>query len=157
MNPTGQPSFGLPPSPQGPGVAAGDPKEAVNVPSLILLIGAAGGIGLHLLSMLMNLMGSNQLPREFTENPDLKGVVQFSEAMQKAGPVLDLLGIALCGFLLFGALKMRNLQNWGLSLATCIVAIIPCCYSCCCVATLVGGIWGLVVLNQPHVKAAFTN
>ena len=157
MNPTGQPSFGSPP-PQagGPGAPGGGPKEKVNIPSLILLVGAGGGVAFNLFGMAQSALGMNKLPEQMANDPNLQQFMAIAEGMQKAGPLFNLLGIAVCAFVLFGALKMRNLQSWGLSLATCIVAIFRCCYSCCCIVTMVGGIWGLVVLNQPDVKSAFT-
>ena len=52
-----------------------------------------------------------------------------------------------------GAAKMKNLQNYGLSLTAAILALLP--LSCCCLYMLPVGIWALVVLNDPYVKAVF--
>lgn len=157
MNPTGQPSFGSAPGGMGGGpldnTAA---KEAVNVPSLILLIGAVGGVLFNLMGMLGNLTGANQIPAEMRDKPEMQQFIGLMDSMQKAGPILSLVGLGVCAFVIWGALKMRNLQSWSLALAACIVGIIPCCYSCCCIVTMVGGIWGLVVLNKPEVKSAFS-
>lgn len=160
MNPTGQPSFGVP-----AGGGAGGPldsagaREQVNLPSLILLIGAIGGILMNLVGIVSNLTGANQLgqlPPEMANKPEMQQFVQVMQGVQKAGPLLSLVAIAVCAFIAFGALKMRNLQSWSLALAASIVGIIPCCQSCCCIVTMVGGIWALVVLNKPEVKSAFT-
>lgn len=57
-------------------------------------------------------------------------------------------------FVLYAALQMRQLKNWPLSMAGAIVALVPC-FACCCLGLPVG-IWALVVLNKPEVRAAFT-
>jgi hypothetical protein len=104
-------------------------------------------------------MGANnlsQMPPEMMDKPEMQPFIQLMEGMQKAGPFVSLLGIAVCAFVIFGALKMRNLQSHSLAMAAAIVGIIPCCYSCCCIFTMIGGIWGLVVLMKPEVKAAFS-
>jgi hypothetical protein len=57
-------------------------------------------------------------------------------------------------FVIVGALKMRNLQSYGLAMAAAIVSMIPC--SCCCfVPSMAFGIWALVVLLDKNVEAAF--
>lgn len=160
MNPNGQPNFGSAPvagGGGGPTDSAGI-KEQLNVPSLILLIGAVGGILMNLMGMVMNLMGVNNMqsmPPEMMNKPEMQQFVTMMEGMQKAGPVMSLVGIGVCAFVAFGALKMRSLQSYNLAMAACIVGIIPCCYSCCCIFTMTGGIWGLVMLMKPEVKSSF--
>jgi len=57
------------------------------------------------------------------------------------------------GFVLFGAIKMLRLQNFGLVMAAVIVAMLPC--QCCCLLGLPFGIWALMVLKKPEVKSQF--
>ena len=67
--------------------------------------------------------------------------------------VPSLLGIATGVLIILGALKMKNLQSYGLAMTASILAMLPCTY-----AFLIGipmGIWALVVLTKPEVKAAF--
>jgi hypothetical protein len=61
--------------------------------------------------------------------------------------------IPMSGLVVYGAYKMRRLENHGLAVAAAVLAMIPC--SGCCVLGLPFGIWALVVLNDPSVKAAF--
>jgi hypothetical protein len=56
--------------------------------------------------------------------------------------------------ILFGALKMMRLQSYGWAMAAAILAVIPCLSPCCCLG-IPFGIWALVVLSKPEVKAAF--
>ena len=64
--------------------------------------------------------------------------------------VLELgIGVAI----ILGALKMMRLQSHGWALTASVLALLPCSP-----ANLLGlamGIWSLVVLNRPQVKAAF--
>lgn len=65
-------------------------------------------------------------------------------------------GIVGACVIFLGGLKMKSLENYGLSMAAAIVSFIPC-VSPCCLLGLPIGIWALVVLNRPEVKAAFTS
>lgn len=65
-----------------------------------------------------------------------------------------------CGFLssiviLWGGIWMKNLRSYGLAMAASILAMVPC-FSPCCLLGLPIGIWALVVLSEPGVKAAFS-
>ena len=57
-------------------------------------------------------------------------------------------------FVLFGAIKMKNMKDYGVAKAAAIVAIIPFVGPCCLIG-IPFGIWAVVVLNKPHVRAAF--
>jgi predicted Zn finger-like uncharacterized protein len=70
------------------------------------------------------------------------------------GGVFDVLSMILPVVMLLGAVKLKNLQSYGLALTSCILAILP--VHCCCILGLPFGIWGLVVLNNPDVKDAFS-
>jgi hypothetical protein len=69
------------------------------------------------------------------------------------GMVLDIIGFLLGFVIAFGGLKMKNMQSYGLAMTASILAMLPC--SCCCIIGLPLGIWSLVVLMKPEVKAAF--
>lgn len=63
-------------------------------------------------------------------------------------------GVGLNGLVVFGAWKMKNLQLHGLAMTVAIICCIPCCGPGWGLG-LIPGIWSLVVLNRPQVKAAF--
>jgi hypothetical protein len=65
-----------------------------------------------------------------------------------------LIGIAVSGVILYGALKMRKLENHGMAMTSSILAMIPCVSPCCLIGLPIG-IWALVVLTKPEVKNAF--
>jgi hypothetical protein len=55
--------------------------------------------------------------------------------------------------ILYGAVRMKNLRSFGLAMAACIMAIVPCFD--CWLLSIPFGIWALVVLQKPEVKDAF--
>src|SRR5438094_357839 len=64
--------------------------------------------------------------------------------------VLELgIGVAI----VIGALKMMRLQSYGWAMTASVLALLPC--SPANLLGVVVGIWSLVVLNRPHVRAAF--
>jgi hypothetical protein len=144
--------------PGAPGPAAGpNAREQVNLPAILLMVTGGIGIAFALVGMVQGMLGTNtgQL-EELMTNPDvpdwLKQAASVS-ASRGTGIISNLFSIALNGFILFGALKMKNLESRGLAMAASIVALIPC-FTCYCLGIPVG-IWSLVVLSKPEVKAAF--
>jgi hypothetical protein len=127
--------------------------SAVKGPAIAIIIVASLGIAWYLFSGFQGLLHSGQRPLPPNLPPQWESFYRASQ-----GPVaaaLQFLFAAVCGFLLFGALKMMKLQGHTLAIITCIVAMLPC--GCCCVLSLPFGIWGLVALNKPDVKSQFTN
>ena len=67
------------------------------------------------------------------------------------------IGVGAALVVLFGALKMKKLENHGLAMAASILAIVPCITPCpCCCFGIPIGIWALIVLCKPEVKSYFT-
>jgi hypothetical protein len=128
--------------------------QAVKGPAIALIIVASLGIAYYTFSGVFNLftggtMFHQELPSDLP--PQMRN---FIENMR--GPmagVISLLVAAVNGFVLFGAIKLLRLQNYGLVVAAVIVAMLPC--QCCCLLGLPFGIWALVVLNKPEVKSHF--
>jgi hypothetical protein len=61
--------------------------------------------------------------------------------------------VLLYGVVIFGAIKMKALENYALAMASAVLALLPC--SLCCLVSLPIGVWALVTLLNPEVKAAF--
>ncbi len=57
------------------------------------------------------------------------------------------------GLILYGTTQMKQLKSYHLSVAISILAMLPC--SGCCIIGLPVGIWSLVVLLKPDIRAAF--
>jgi hypothetical protein len=146
--PLGPPA--VPPGWSQPGV---DPAQAVRTPATLLMI--VGGLGIlgGLLGLALNLfnvgmMNMHNLP------PNLPP--QFGRWMEFwSGPWPSIAALLMNVVIVLGGLSMLKLQRWDLALGACIVAILASCLSCCCFLGLAAGIWGLVVLVKPEIKAAF--
>jgi len=67
---------------------------------------------------------------------------------------LGVLGFLVAPVIIFGAIQMLRGRSFGLSRTAAILAVIPLT-SCCFVVGVPFGIWALVVLSQPDVKALF--
>lgn len=152
--PSGPPSDENPyqsPAQYGPLPGAGQPDamaaQKVSAPATALMIAGGLGVAMQLLSSAGNLLGVGA------------GAFQQRQAMGMlltggANVAMSLIGIVVGGLVVYGAVKMKNLENHGLSMAAAIIAMIPC-ISPCCVLGLPFGIWAIVVLSDPSVKAAF--
>lgn len=77
------------------------------------------------------------------------------EAAQIAGAVVQGAIVAITTpLIIVGALKMKSLNSYGMSITACILAMVPC-FSPCCLLGLPIGIWAIVVLNDSAVKSEF--
>lgn len=147
----------LPPSTLGtPGVGpAGfsslppaNPRDQVNLPAIFLIIVGAIGAAWKILVILLNALGVG-LNAAGGGNNAMAGMMQGT-----IGIVFGVIGIIVAGVIIFGGIKMKKLQSYGLALTAAIIAMIPC-ISPCCILGLPFGIWALIVLMKPEVKAAF--
>ena len=146
---------GTPVGPTDPGGPRGPAMERVKLPAIFLIISAALNVVLGLLGLLSPGMSEEQLAR-FRETPDVPDwVTKLAESSTGAGGYApSILAVLTGAAILFGALKMMRLQSYGWAMAAAILAVIPCISPCCCLG-IPFGIWALVVLSKPEVKAAF--
>jgi hypothetical protein len=130
----------------GPGVGL------IVVGALGIVYGAIGIVGVMFQSALAGLNGMNNM--NFPgQNPELLRFVQMSQGV--FGLVFAVIHLALGGLVIYGGIKMKSLENYSLCMIASIIAIIPCISPCCCVGIPLG-IWAVVVLNKPEVKAHFS-
>jgi len=130
-----------------------DPSAQVSGPSIGLLItGIVGGI-FSFLFLIMSFLGTSlsSIMAERIEDFDDRYTQIYEGA---AGIATSLIGILVAAFIIYAALKMKDLSQYGLCMVASILAMIPC-ISPCCVIGLPIGIWCLVVLTKPEIKAAF--
>lgn len=135
----------------GPG-GMGDPAYAagkVKAPALVMLICTAIGAVFQLLSMLMNILGTGMAAAN--GNSDQLAQQMTSGVM---GVVINVVGILMSAACIFGFLKMMKLENRGMAYAAVIASMIPCFGSCCFLNIFIG-IWALMTLADPAVKASF--
>ncbi|MFO0596464.1 MAG: hypothetical protein U0228_14200 [Myxococcaceae bacterium] len=159
MNPTGQP-FNPMLGPPPPGM--NQVRDEVNVPGLLLIVLGALTVLSAMFGLVMTLLlvkdqpDSAPLISDPSVPPALKELLRLTSGA--SGKVFNifqnLLGAVFGATMVLGGFQMRNLRTWGLALTGAIVAMMPC--SCCCVLGLPLGIWSIVVLIKPEVKASFT-
>ena len=125
----------------------------VNAPAIGLMATAGIGILLQLLSLVLNVLctGINMASMAGQSGTPAAVANLMGGTM---GVIGSIMGILIGGLIFFGAMKMRQLNNWGLALASSILAMIPCLSPCCCLGLPIG-IWALVVLLDNNVKASF--
>ena len=133
-----------------PPVAAGNAQAMVNGPGIFMMVLAIICIPLTLLGLAMNLFAGSlgsilkDLPPELADQLIRDGAIGIAQN-----------GLSLVAniVILIGAIKMRKCQSYGLAMTASILCIL-CDWGCCCLG-LGAGIWSLVVLSKPEVKAAF--
>lgn len=117
-------------------------------PAIGLMATAGIGAAWQVLSLILNFMGVGMgaMMRGGEGVPNmLSGGV---------GIVLGFIGLVMAVVVFLGASKMKNAESYGFAMAAAIIAMIPC-VSPCCLLGLPLGIWALIVLLKPEVKAAF--
>ena len=135
---------------QKPVVTLPGASDQVSGPSVGLLItGILGAIGsfMGLIATIFETGIESIKAHEFIG--EYEGLIEGA-----AGVAFFFVGLLVAGFVIYASLKMKELTQWGLCVAASILAMIPC-ISPCCIVGLPIGIWCLVVLTKPEVKAAF--
>ncbi len=123
----------------------------VSGPATWLIVTGALGLLLQVVGIFFNLLqigGPGFGPQPQVNDP---AVMVFASAYSVVG---GLVGIGLSVLVIAGAVKMQRLENYGLAMAAAVIAIPPC-VSPCCLLGLPIGIWAVIVLSDPRVKAAF--
>jgi len=123
--------------------------EQVKGPATGLIVVAVLGVVLQTISLIFNLAGASILAN--ARMPNEAWAKMFSGTI---GAVSSIIGILVSGIILFGGMKMKKLESYGMAMAASIIAMIPC-FSPCCLIGLPIGIWAVVVLSKPEVKSAF--
>lgn len=90
--------------------------------------------------------------------PDPQAREQFIKIAESATGPLGMVihgGFAAMNLIVFlGGVAMLNQRMYGLALAASILAMFSF-DNCCCLLGLPAGIWSLMVLSKPEVKALF--
>ena len=137
-----------PPPPSAPAPGPVDPRSAVSGPATALMVVAVLYVlyAFYLIvAMIFNLGFGSMTGQLGWVSGALATVINV---------FVVLLHFLFAGVIFYGASQMKSLKNYNLAMAASVVAMLPCGY-CCCVGLAVG-IWSLVILMKPEVKAAFT-
>src|SRR5882724_12507833 len=148
-----------PPSFAGAVVQGVDGRAAalskVSAPAICLMIAGGLTVAFWLLSIIGGIMGFDE---QYARASRANQSPEVQRAMEKIrGPLttaIRVIGLAIGGFVIFGGIKMKKLESYGVCIAASIVALLPCSF--CCLFALPIGIWSLVVLNSAEVKNSFS-
>jgi hypothetical protein len=126
----------------------------VSGPAIGLIVAASLGILMSLFQILVRIVGAgvNSFSRS-GQNPDVQRMVEKLNGTE--GVIVFIFAMLLWGFVLYGGIKMKNLERYGICVAASIIAMIPCLCPCCVIG-IPFGIWALIVLNKPEVKPYFS-
>jgi hypothetical protein len=139
-------------TPYAPSVSSAGGADLVSGPAIGLIVTAALGFLATIIGVAWNILGAGMGMNQPGMDPEMQRfVTMFSGTM---GVISGILGFVVSGLILFGALKMKKCQSYGWAMTASILAVIPCVSPCCLVGIPIG-IWALIVLSKPEVKAQF--
>lgn len=130
-----------------------DVLQKLKGPAIALIVaGTLNGV-LSLLTLasglfrLTGIMGEEKLPTDEAE--------RFGYYVGTFGSYgISSFSLIVMPLVIYGAVQMLNGKNYGLAKTAAILAIIPLT-SCCFPVGMPIGIWALVVLGKPEIKALF--
>jgi hypothetical protein len=129
-----------------------DILQRIKMPAIGLLIGGVLNAGTGFLTLLSGIFrltgiwGRETLPSDEAERMGfLAGTF--------LGYGLGLLSLIFAPIIFFGALKMLKGERYGIAKISAILSVIP--LSCCFPLSIIFGIWSLIMLSKPDVKAFF--
>jgi hypothetical protein len=137
----------------------GDVSGKVTPPAICLMVAAGLNILMSLYLIFSGVSAtllSGQIGKDMKATS--KAEAEAASAMVSGvgiGYVLwGVLALLCAGVIIMAGIKMKSLQSYNLVMAGTVLAMIPCTGPCC-IVSLPLGIWALVVLMSPDVKAAF--
>lgn len=119
----------------------------------------APAIALCVIASLGLLLSLFNVAYAFMEHPIDPNAPEFVQAMQKGSQgttaaIIQSCFVAVNLLILSGAIQMMRFRTWGLALTASILAMVNF-GTFCCIPGLPIGIWTLVILLTPEVRAAF--
>ena len=127
-----------------------DARERLRLPAIgLILVGAINALsGLVLiLGRLASLLKGSPAPADPARRLGYMTWTILS-------PTVGLLSLIAAPLIIYGAFQMYGAKRYGVARLAAVLALIPVT-SVCCVPGIPIGIWALVVLHQPEVRAAF--
>lgn len=140
----------------GAGAPDAKAKDAVSIPAILLMIASVMGVLFALLAVVASGESAMQWVLDNPNVPqNIRDQLMNSPQDTTSGRLFYGFQALLSAFVFFGALKMKNLQNYGVAMAAAIIACLPCCGPCYGCFSIPLGIWSLIVINQADVKQSF--
>lgn len=138
------PSFGTP---------GGDREAArakIQTPAIALMVFAIVFAVILLLLLMLNMLGIGLIAAAAPNNPE--GAQAMGQGV--IGMASSVIGLIVSGVIVFGAIKMKNLESRGLAMTAAVLAALPVISPCCLVGLPIG-IWCINTMNDPVVKAVY--
>lgn len=133
---------------------SGQAAQMVSSPAIGLIITAALGALAQIVSVVINILGAGAGMAGASARGQ-QDMPAWAHAMSGGiGVFFNVIGLIMSVVILMGAVKMKKLQGYNFAMTATIIAMVPCVSPCCLVGLPVG-IWALVILMKPEVKAAF--
>lgn len=142
-NPYSSPAS-VPGSPNSQAAVQGPALALIIVSSIAIAVGGLALVG----DVLLLASGAIERLEEVNDGP----VSKYTTVIIRT--IWGILLIVASVFVLYGALQMKKMTNYGTAKAAAVVASIPLLGPCCLLG-IPFGIWALVVLGKPGVKEAF--
>ncbi|MBX9626976.1 MAG: DUF1542 domain-containing protein [Gemmataceae bacterium] len=153
------------------GGRAGAGREKVRLPAIFLTV--VGGLGVAFAAL--GLIQLGQLPAQLDQalaeqnekldkDPNLtddqkkqqkQTMTDIMGGVKKAAPAFYVVNLLVAAVVTLGGVQMLRLSGRGLPIIGSVLAMLPFVNGCCCLIGLPVGIWCLIVLSKPEVKAAF--
>lgn len=142
--------YGAPQAPS-PKPTFNDPRGMISGPAIGLMVVSIIWIALMVLSIAAYvLIFALGMASELTDpNLGMGGEINII-----INVIWAFISLSMSLVVLYGAIQMKKLNSFGISMAAAIIALIPC-LSPCYLLGIPFGIWALVVMNKPEVKQAF--
>lgn len=138
-------------------IPGGNVEQKVQAPAIALLVVGALNVLLGLYNIFSGLFStatSAAAGADANLTKDQQQLLATIQALSGTTAIVwGIIVLAIAAVIIVAAFKMKKLESFALVMAGNILAMIPCIS--CCLAGLPVGIWSLVVLNDPEVKAAF--
>jgi hypothetical protein len=129
-------------------------RDKLRRPAIALILVGAINAFLGVLFILSALVAFVKGPAgRLLENEDEKLGYIFGSVFW---PTLGLISILASPLVIYGAIQMFRVRRYSMARLAAILALIPVT-SVCCISGIPVGIWALIVLSQPEVRAAFAN
>jgi hypothetical protein len=135
----------------GGGGGSGNAEGMVGGPAIGLIVTGIVGILFQIASILMRLLGMG-MSGVAVASGDSSGFAGLMSGV--VGLIFSIVWLLMGAVVIFGALKMKSLQSYGLAFAAAVLAALPCTSPCCFIGLPIG-IWAIVVLLNDEVKRSF--
>ncbi len=131
-------------------VSSAEAAQMVLGPAIGLIVTAALGALAQLGGIAFNLFGLS-MSQQAGPSKDAAWINMLSGGL---GIVFNVIAVLMSIVIFIGAMKMKSLKNYNFALTATIIAMVPCVSPCCWIGLPIG-IWAIVMLMKPEVKAAF--